>query len=42
MPVPGLALRIAIPGGFMALEGVPRRCALYGLVDLDPLDPTTS
>lgn len=42
MPVPGLALRRAVPGGFMPLEGVARRCALYGLDDLDPLEPTTS
>lgn len=42
MPVPGLALRRAVPGGFMPFEGVARRCALYGLLDLDPLDPTTS
>ena len=26
----------------MPFEGVARRCALYGLLDLDPLDPTTS
>ena len=40
MPAPCLALRRAVPGGFMPIEGVATRCALYGLdptVDLDPI-----